>query len=54
MLTSLILRVAVTAAQMREHTTCRFGRGEIDLWLAIDGHVYDVTQWSTHVCTAPP
>lgn len=32
---------------MREHTTCLFGKGEIDLWLAIDGRVYDVTHWST-------
>ena len=35
-----------TAAEVQAHSKCMFAQGEFDVWLVIDGQVYDVTDWA--------
>eukprot|EP01124_Arcella_intermedia_P017013 TRINITY_DN23659_c0_g1_i1.p1 TRINITY_DN23659_c0_g1~~TRINITY_DN23659_c0_g1_i1.p1 ORF type:complete len:152 (-),score=22.88 TRINITY_DN23659_c0_g1_i1:63-518(-) len=47
-----------TAADIKAHSLCEFGEGNFDLWLTIDGFVYDVSDWALYhpggmlICTA--
>lgn len=35
-----------TAADVKAHKLCNFGRGDFDVWMVIEGKVYDVTEWA--------